>query len=124
VYRELGGNFYDRLHPERTQNRLIRRLERLGLQVVVRPQTQTARAACPQTRARPPLQMLRTRNSLQTQALTNTRFRRNGPPAPLQGAIYFEARLANRAVNRQSEEAATPSHAVVSLPRGARFPSS
>lgn len=38
VYRELGGNFYDQLHPQRTQNRLIRRLERLGLQVVVHPQ--------------------------------------------------------------------------------------
>ncbi len=38
VYRELGGDFYDQLHPQRTQNRLIRRLERLGLQVVVRPQ--------------------------------------------------------------------------------------
>ena len=38
VYRELGGNFYDSLHPQRTQNRLVRRLERLGLEVIVRPQ--------------------------------------------------------------------------------------
>jgi transposase len=54
VYRELGGNFYDRLHPERTQNRLIRRLERLGLQVVVRPQTQTAEPPVPKhARGRP-----------------------------------------------------------------------
>jgi hypothetical protein len=37
VYRELGGNFYDQLHPQRTQNRLIRRLQRLGLQVIVQP---------------------------------------------------------------------------------------
>lgn len=36
-YRELGGGHYDSLHPIRTQNRLIRRLERLGLHVIVRP---------------------------------------------------------------------------------------
>jgi transposase len=40
-YRELGGDFFDRLHPLRTQNRLVRRLQRLGLQVVVRPQPPT-----------------------------------------------------------------------------------
>lgn len=34
-YRELGGDFFDRQHPQRTQNRLVRRLERLGLQVVI-----------------------------------------------------------------------------------------
>jgi transposase len=34
-YQELGGDFFDRQHPQRTQNRLIRRLERLGLQVVI-----------------------------------------------------------------------------------------
>jgi transposase len=37
LYRELGGGYYDSLHPVRTQNRLIRRLERLGLQVDLRP---------------------------------------------------------------------------------------
>lgn len=36
-YRELGGNFFDQQHPVRTQNRLLRRLERLGLQVLVLP---------------------------------------------------------------------------------------
>jgi hypothetical protein len=36
-YRELGGDFFDQQHPVRTRNRLIRRLERLGLQVVVVP---------------------------------------------------------------------------------------
>jgi transposase len=50
VYRELGGNFYDRLHPQRTQNRLIRRLESLGLQVVVRPYSPDPE---PPTTARP-----------------------------------------------------------------------
>ena len=34
-YRELGGDFFDQQHPQRTQNRLVRRLERLGLQVVI-----------------------------------------------------------------------------------------
>ena len=37
TYRELGGDFFDQQHPQRTRNRLIRRLERLGLQVVVVP---------------------------------------------------------------------------------------
>ena len=35
LYRELGGDFFDQQHPQRTQNRLVRRLERLGLQVVI-----------------------------------------------------------------------------------------
>jgi len=35
VYRELGGDYFDQLHPERTRNRLVRRLERLGLQVTL-----------------------------------------------------------------------------------------
>jgi transposase len=37
AYRELGGDYYDQLRPERTRNRLIRRLQRLGLEVVVQP---------------------------------------------------------------------------------------
>jgi len=36
-YRELGGGYFDRLNPIRTQNRLVRRLERLGLQVILKP---------------------------------------------------------------------------------------
>jgi transposase len=36
-YRELGGSYFDRLHPVRTQNRLVRRLEGLNLQVVITP---------------------------------------------------------------------------------------
>jgi hypothetical protein len=36
-YRELGGTYYDQLHPERTRNRLVRRLERMGLEVHVTP---------------------------------------------------------------------------------------
>lgn len=38
-YHELGGDYFDRRHPERTKNRLIRRLEKLGLQVTVEAQT-------------------------------------------------------------------------------------
>jgi transposase len=36
-YQELGDNYFDRLHPERTRNRLVRRLQRLGLEVFLQP---------------------------------------------------------------------------------------
>lgn len=35
VYREAGGDYHDRLHPERTVRRLTERLERMGLEVAV-----------------------------------------------------------------------------------------
>jgi len=38
-YQELGDNFFDRLHPERTRNRLVRRLQRLGLEVILQPRS-------------------------------------------------------------------------------------
>lgn len=38
-YREAGGDYFDLLHPDRTRNRLVRRLQRLALNVVVQPQT-------------------------------------------------------------------------------------
>jgi hypothetical protein len=34
-YREMGGDYFDRLHPDRTRNRLVRRLQRLGHNVVL-----------------------------------------------------------------------------------------
>ena len=37
VYQELGGDYFDQLHPDRTARRLVRRLERLGLQVTLAP---------------------------------------------------------------------------------------
>ncbi len=37
LYQELGGDYFDRLHPQRTTNRLVRRLERLGHSVVLSP---------------------------------------------------------------------------------------
>jgi hypothetical protein len=37
VYKELGGDYFDRLHPERTTRRLVRRLEQLGHQVTLLP---------------------------------------------------------------------------------------
>lgn len=40
-YREVGGDYFDRLHPERTRNRLVRRLQRLGLDVILQPKTDT-----------------------------------------------------------------------------------
>lgn len=36
-YREIGGDYFDQLHPERTRNRLVRRLERLGHEVILQP---------------------------------------------------------------------------------------
>ena len=38
-YREFGGDYFDRLNPVRTRNRLIRRLEKLGLQVTLTPRS-------------------------------------------------------------------------------------
>jgi transposase len=37
TYREAGGDYFDRLNPERTRNRLVRRLQRLGLEVTLKP---------------------------------------------------------------------------------------
>jgi len=36
-YREMGGDYFDRLNPVRTRDRLVRRLQRLGLQVSITP---------------------------------------------------------------------------------------
>ena len=36
-YEDLGDDYFDKLHPERTAKRLVRRLERLGLTVSVAP---------------------------------------------------------------------------------------
>lgn len=36
-YQELGGDYFDKLHPERTAKRLVHRLEKLGLHVAVTP---------------------------------------------------------------------------------------
>jgi transposase len=36
VYQELGGHHYDRLHPERSARRLIKRLEQIGFRVTVK----------------------------------------------------------------------------------------
>jgi transposase len=39
AYQDLGADYLDRLQPDRLANRLVRRLERLGLKVTVEPQT-------------------------------------------------------------------------------------
>lgn len=56
VYRELGGDYFDRLHPGRTSRRLIARLKQLGLEVEVRPRSTGVGGppAEPTARARPP----------------------------------------------------------------------
>ncbi len=55
VYRDLGGNYYDSLHPLRIQSRLIRRLKRLGFQVLLRPANPASQLpAAPLTQKRRP----------------------------------------------------------------------
>jgi transposase len=41
-YEDLGGDYFDRRSTEHLQRRLIRRLERLGLKVVVEPLEEAA----------------------------------------------------------------------------------
>jgi hypothetical protein len=36
-YQDLGGNYFDNLHPERVAQRLLHRLQQLGLEVTVAP---------------------------------------------------------------------------------------
>ena len=36
-YREQGADYFDRLHPERTKNKLVQRLDRLGFAVQITP---------------------------------------------------------------------------------------
>lgn len=45
VYQEVGGDYFDRLHPERTAERLTRRLEQIGYQVVLTPRAELVVAA-------------------------------------------------------------------------------
>lgn len=40
VYHERGGNYFDQLNPERTARKLLARLERLGMEVIVRNSVQ------------------------------------------------------------------------------------
>jgi hypothetical protein len=47
VYKELGGDYLDRLHPERTTRRLVRRLEQLGHQVALQPKASLPPPAAP-----------------------------------------------------------------------------
>ena len=50
-YREYGGDYFDRQHPERTAERLARRLERIGYQVVLKPCAPSAAPAAPAVRS-------------------------------------------------------------------------
>lgn len=40
-YQELGGDYFDRLQPQRTAQSLIRRLDKLGFDIVVKPRPAT-----------------------------------------------------------------------------------
>jgi transposase len=44
-YRELGGDYFDRLRPEATAKRLVRRLEHLGYQITLQAPPQEAPAS-------------------------------------------------------------------------------
>ena len=54
-YQERGGDYFDQLHPERTRNRLVRRLQRLGLDVVIQARSESVACASltPRKRGRP-----------------------------------------------------------------------
>jgi hypothetical protein len=41
-YRDLGADYFDRLHPESVRRRLTRRLETLGYKVTLEPLTSAA----------------------------------------------------------------------------------
>jgi len=41
-YEELGGNYFDERERQATEKRLVRRLEKLGYQVVLEPAPQVA----------------------------------------------------------------------------------
>ena len=43
-YRELGGDYFDKIHPEKAAKRLIKRLEQLGFQVSIQETTAPAAA--------------------------------------------------------------------------------
>jgi hypothetical protein len=45
-YQELGGDYFDKLHPERTARRLIKRLERLGMAVTLNPAKELNPRSC------------------------------------------------------------------------------
>jgi len=45
VYREAGGDYFDRLHPDRSARRLVRHLQQIGFDVLL---TRTAtKPECP-----------------------------------------------------------------------------
>ncbi len=53
-YRELGGDYFDRQHPEQTAHRLVRRLSNIGYDVTLSPrQTAPPEEALPRRRGRP-----------------------------------------------------------------------
>jgi transposase len=58
VYREAGGDYFDRLHPERARRRLAARLERLGFEVVLKPRTESTAVAPAPKQSRSPCKCL------------------------------------------------------------------
>ena len=70
VCRELGGNHHDRLHPDRSARRLIRRLEQIGLEVSaipkaaeIAPVPEAATPAVSPGERKPPVSMNQTQSA-------------------------------------------------------------
>jgi hypothetical protein len=76
----VGGAYFDQLHPLRTRNCLVRRLQRLGLEVILKPRSDLPQLLppppSPGRKQRPPLQMRRTPNPLYPRCLNIRIFRR------------------------------------------------
>ena len=53
VYRERGGDAFDRVNPARTTKRLSQRLERLGYEVILKPRAELPDPPVPHRRGRP-----------------------------------------------------------------------
>nr|AEQ20619.1 transposase [uncultured bacterium CSLF43] len=75
-YRELGGDYYDRLHPERTMKRLVARLKHLGMQVEVHPERELGTAA-----PRPPVAPVRPQPSATQSSPAEPSVASSGQPA-------------------------------------------
>jgi transposase len=77
-YQELGGDFFDQLNPVRTRNRLIRRLQRLGVAVTLAPRPDLPPIPQPtppaRRKRRRPLQVRRKANPIASTLLKNRSF--------------------------------------------------
>ena len=71
VYEELGGNHYDRLHPDRSARRLIKRLEQIGFHVTVKKAMPEAGPTAADTCSTPEKIVSKNRTALQNKSATD-----------------------------------------------------